>query len=201
MFNEKDDIQNQEDQLHEEIEDMEQQSEQQLERASQELEQAESADAEEGAEEQSEEERAVKAVADQLEQTKGLLMRTAAEYDNYRKRTDKEKAGSVALGSTIVLEKMLPVLDTLETAAESQCADDDYKKGVCMTLTMMQGALESLGVKEIEALGLPFDPNFHNAVAQQQTDEFEPGTVTAVMQKGYLFQDSVLRHAVVVVAS
>lgn len=183
MLNEKDEIKQEQEELFEEVEELEQQVEEEL-----------------SGEDEAQDDPAA-AVTAQLEQTKELLMRTAAEYDNYRKRTEKEKAAAVSLGSTIVLEKMLPVLDTLETAAESQCGDEDYKKGVCMTLSMLKDALSALGVSEIDALGAPFDPNFHAAVAQQQTDEYESGTVSGVMQKGYMFKDSVLRHAVVAVAS
>lgn len=186
MLNEKDEIKQEQEELLEEVEELEQQVEEEL-------------SGEDAA--QDEQDDPAAAVTAQLEQTKELLMRTAAEYDNYRKRTEKEKAAAVSLGSTIVLEKMLPVLDTLETAAESQCGDEDYKKGVCMTLSMLKDALSALGVSEIDALGAPFDPNFHAAVAQQQTDEYESGTVSGVMQKGYMFKDSVLRHAVVAVAS
>ncbi len=136
----------------------------------------------------------------QLEEKQNLLLRTAAEYDNYRKRTDKEKNSSVEYGMTAVIEKMLPVLDNLERAADAECADAEYKKGVEMTLKNFRDTLESLGCSEIPALGEAFDPNVHSAVAQIEGEGAASGTVTAVMQKGYRLHERVVRHAMVAVA-
>ena len=136
----------------------------------------------------------------EIAELKDRVLRSAAEFDNYRKRTEKEKRQSVALGMIGALEKMLPVLDTLEIAAAAESKDADYKKGVEMTVTLFKGALTALGVEEIEALGQPFDPNLHAAVAREASEEAESGTVLKVLQKGYKTADRVVRHAMVSVA-
>lgn len=137
---------------------------------------------------------------EQLETEKELLLRTAAEYDNYRKRTEKEKQGSVDYGVCRAVAAMLPALDNLERAADAETADAEYKKGVDMTLAQFKAALTSLGVMEIEAMGLPFNPDLHAAAAQLEAEGAESGTVTAVMQKGYIKDSRVIRHAMVAVA-
>ena len=97
------------------------------------------------------------------------------------------------------MAKMLPVLDTLEMAAAADCSDENYKKGVLMTVSLFSGALSGLGVKEIEALGLEFDPNIHSAIAQEPS-EGEPGRVLRVVQKGYSLGDRVVRPSMVIVS-
>ena len=99
------------------------------------------------------------------------------------------------------MNTLLPVLDTLEIAADAPTADESYKKGVTMTLEKCREAFGKMGVSEIEAQGKPFDPELHAAVLQQpSTDDMPSGTVTQVMQKGYLLHDKVIRHAAVAVA-
>lgn len=136
----------------------------------------------------------------EIAELKDRVLRAAAEFDNYRKRTEKEKRQSVALGMIGALEKILPVLDTLEIAAAAESKDADYKKGVEMTVSLFKTALGSLGVEEIEALGQPFDPNLHAAVAREASEEAQSGTVLRVLQKGYKTADRVVRHAMVSVA-
>ena len=132
---------------------------------------------------------------------KDTLMRTAAEYDNYRKRTTREKEASFSNGVSSAVKELLGVVDTLEMAAAAPTADEAYKKGVEMTLAKCKQAFEKLGVAEIEAAGLPFDPNMHSAVMQTEAGEgVESGTVTQVLQKGYTLSGKVIRHAVVAVA-
>ncbi len=140
-----------------------------------------------------------KRLACELEQTKDRLLRTAAEYDNYRKRTEREKAAAVTLGEALVLEKLLPALDTLEMAAGAECADAEYKKGVEMTAEVFKKSLGDIGVTEIEAEGRMFDPALHNAVSREES-ELESGAVTKVLQKGYKLGERVIRHAIVAVA-
>ncbi len=135
-----------------------------------------------------------------LDTLKDQLLRTAAEYDNYRKRTDREKAASVSMGTAGAVEKILPVLDTLELAAAAETADEAYKKGVTMTLTMFREALGSLGVAEIEGVGAQFDPNCHCAVAREAAGEAESGSIVQVMRKGYKLGDRVIRPSMVTVA-
>ena len=129
------------------------------------------------------------------------LLRTAAEYDNYRKRSAREADQKFNDGVSHAVSQILGILDTLDMAANAACTDDNYKKGVVMTLDTAAKALEKLHVTEIEALGKPFDPNFMNAVQQVPPDEGqESGSVVQVYQKGYMIGDKVIRHATVVVA-
>lgn len=128
------------------------------------------------------------------------FLRTVAEYDNYRKRTEREKRASAANGCCNAIELMLPVLDTLESAAAAHTEDADYKKGVQMTLDMFRNTLAALGIEEIEALGKPFDPELHCAVSREQKEDAESGTVTMVMQKGYKMGDRIIRYSMVMVA-
>lgn len=134
-----------------------------------------------------------------LNQAKETLMRTTAEYDNYRKRTTKEKEASFSNGVSKAVSELLPVIDTLEMAAAAHTADEAYKKGVEMTLQKCKASFEKLGIAEIEAMGQPFDPELHNAVMQEAAQDTESGTVTKVLQKGYTLNGKVIRHATVAV--
>ena len=136
-----------------------------------------------------------------LAETKDTLLRTAAEYENFRKRSAREHDAAFDNGVSFAVNTLLPVLDTLEIAADAPTADESYKKGVTMTLDKCREAFGKMGVSEIEAQGKPFDPELHAAVLQQpSTDDMPSGTVTQVMQKGYLLHDKVIRHAAVAVA-
>ena len=148
---------------------------------------------------------AVKAKLDAAEknaaQAKDQLLRMAAEYDNYRKRSTREADQKFGDGVSHAVEKIIPILDTLDMAANAPTTDENYKKGVVMTLDKAAKALEALHVEEIEVLGKPFDPNFMNAVQQiPAPDGQESGTVVTVFQKGYKLGDKNIRHATVVVA-
>ena len=132
---------------------------------------------------------------------KDQLLRTAAEYDNYRKRTAREADQKFNDGVSHAVTQILTILDTLDMAAEAECSDENYKKGVLMTLDKAAKAFETLHITEIEALGQPFDPQFMNAVQQVPPEEGqESGTVVLVFQKGYKIGDRIIRHATVVVA-
>ena len=134
-------------------------------------------------------------------QTKDKLLRMAAEYDNYRKRTAREADQKFNDGVSHAVTQILGILDTLDMAANAACADENYKKGVTMTLDKAAKALETLHITEIEALNQPFDPNFMNAVQQVPAAEGqESGSVVQVFQKGYKIGDKIIRHAMVVVA-
>lgn len=128
------------------------------------------------------------------------FLRKVAEFDNYRKRTEREKLESVSLGVSSALQGILPVYDALSLAAEAECSDETYKKGVEMTLQTFRSALEKLGVTEMEVLGKPFDPQYHNAVMSDSVEGAESGTVTRVLQRGFMQGDKVLRCAMVAVA-
>ena len=134
------------------------------------------------------------------EETKETLLRTAAEYDNFRKRSAREQAASYSSGMAFAIEKLLPVLDNLDMAANAATEDENYKKGVVMTLDKCAEVFKSMGVEEIPALGLPFDPSVHSAVMQQPSEEAESGTVLQVFQKGYRLNGKVIRCATVIVA-
>lgn len=147
---------------------------------------------------------AVKAQLDAAEQNaakaKDQLLRMAAEYDNYRKRSAREADQKFGDGVSFAVNQILPILDTLEMAANAPTTDENYKKGVTMTLDKAAKALGALNIEEIPALGQPFDPNFMNAVQQVPAEEGqEGGTVVTVYQKGYKMGDKIVRHATVVV--
>ena len=148
---------------------------------------------------------AVKAKLDAAEknaaQAKDQLLRMAAEYDNYRKRSTREADQKFNDGISFAVNQIIPILDTLEMAANAPTTDENYKKGVTMTLDKAAKALDALHVEEIEALGKPFDPNVMNAVQQiPAPDGQESGTVVTVYQKGYKLGEKIVRHATVVVA-
>ena len=133
-------------------------------------------------------------------EAKDRLLRTAAEYDNFRKRSAREADQKFGDGVSHAVIQILGILDTLEMAAQAPCSDENYKKGVCMTLDKAAQALSKLNITEIEALGKEFDPNTMNAVQQVPAqDGQESGTVATVFQKGYQLGDKIIRHAAVVV--
>lgn len=142
----------------------------------------------------------LEALKAELEHQKDMFLRTAAEYDNYRKRTEREKSQSVDYGISKAVLGMLPAIDTLERAADAPCADGDYKKGVALTIKLFTDALASLGVTPIEAMGETFDPELHAAAQQLEAEGAKSGEITAVLQKGYKLGGKVVRHAVVAVA-
>ncbi len=148
---------------------------------------------------------AVKAKLEAAEQAnaklKDQMLRTAAEYDNYRKRSAREADQKFNDGVSHAVNQILAILDTLDMAANAECTDENYKKGVVMTLDKAEKALKTLNITEIESMGKPFDPNFMNAFQQVPAEDGqESGTVVRVFQKGYMIGDKIIRHATVVVA-
>lgn len=131
---------------------------------------------------------------------KDRLARTVAEYDNFRKRTAKEKEGIYTDACEDILKEMLPVLDNLERAISVEGTVDDLKKGVEMTIKQFKNALEKLNVEEIQAEG-EFNPHVHNAVMHIDDDQYGNNQVVEVFQKGYKRGDKVLRHSMVKVAN
>lgn len=132
---------------------------------------------------------------------KDRLLRTMAEYDNFRKRSAREQDAAFNNGVSFAVGQILSILDTLEMAAKAETADENYKKGVVMTLDKAAAALAALKVEEIPAEGQPFDPNIHAAVGQAPAGEgVASGSIVQVYQKGYRLGDKVIRHAAVVVA-
>lgn len=133
------------------------------------------------------------------------VVRQMAEFDNFRKRSEKEKHEMFASGEKAVIEAILPVVDNFERALGMAGADenkkaDPFMEGMEKVYKQLMDELEKLGVKPIEALGADFDPNIHNAVMQEETEEYESGKVCKELQKGYMLNDSVVRHSMVSVA-
>ncbi len=132
------------------------------------------------------------------------VRRQMAEFDNFRKRTEKEKSQMFSMGEQNVLEKILPIVDNFErgfdTVAEED-KDDAFVDGMRKIYTQLTKQMEELGVTPIEALGKEFDPELHNAVMQIQSEEYEPGTVGQELLKGYMYHDNVLRHSMVAVVA
>jgi len=129
------------------------------------------------------------------------LLRLAAEYDNYRKRTLKEKDAAYGHGRADAVEKLLPVYDNLERAANQPTEDEAYKKGVEMTLTQLVTILNGLGVEIFGNPGDLFDPNLHNAVMHTEEEDVPENTITQVFQKGFKMGDKIVRFAMVQVAN
>lgn len=128
-------------------------------------------------------------------------LRMAAEYDNFRKRTAKEKEAIWNDAKADAALAFLPVYDNLERALKQETADEAYKKGVEMTMNQLKTVLEKLGITEIEALGQPFDPALHNAVMHIEDENFGENTVAEVFQAGFRLGDKVVRFAMVKVAN
>ena len=141
---------------------------------------------------------------EQIEALTDQVKRQMAEFDNFRKRTEKEKSSMYEMGAKSVVEKILPVIDNfergLDTVPEDE-ADSPFTEGMRMIYKQLMTELDSIGVKPIEALGTEFNPDFHNAVMQVESEEYESGHVAQELQKGYMYRDSVVRHSMVAVVS
>ena len=141
---------------------------------------------------------------EQIEDLNDRLKRQMAEFDNFRKRTEKEKAQMFDMGARTIIEKILPVIDNFErglAAVPEEQKDDAFVIGMDKVYKQMLTELDAIGVKPIEALGKEFDPDLHNAVMQVESKEYEPGTVAQELQKGYTYKDNVVRHSMVAVVS
>ena len=137
--------------------------------------------------------------AEELAAVKDQLLRTMAEYDNFRKRSAREKDALRADIITNVTSKFLPVMDNLERALTAECSDENYKNGVKMIYEGFMETLRGLGVEEIQSDGAVFDPNLHQAVQKVAEGDAESGTVVQTFAKGYKIGEKVIRFAVVVV--
>ena len=143
------------------------------------------------------------ALKEQVAALEDRVRRQMAEFDNYRKRTDKEKESMFSMGERSVIEKMLPILDNFErglAALPEEEKGSSFADGMDKILKQFTKQLEDLGVKPIEAVGKEFDPAYHNAVMQVESEEYEEGVVVQEFQKGYMYKDTVLRHSMVTVA-
>ena len=128
-------------------------------------------------------------------------LRLAADYDNFRKRSQKEKEQSYGNGKADAIEKLLPVYDNLERALNQDTEDAAYKKGVEMTMTQLVSIFEGLGVEIFGAVGDAFDPNIHNAVMHTEDESVAENTITQVFQKGFKLGEKIVRFAMVQVAN
>lgn len=142
------------------------------------------------------------ALKEKVEELEDRVKRQMAEFDNFRKRTEKEKTAMFETGAKSVIEKILPVVDNFERGLASvseEEKDGALAQGMQMIYKQLMTELENLDVKPIPAVGEEFNPDFHNAVMQTQSDEFESGVVAQELQKGYTYRDSVVRHSMVAV--
>ena len=147
----------------------------------------------------------------ELDDTKALLEKEKkeylflmAEFDNFRKRTDKEKSAMFETGAKSVIEKILPVVDNFERGLATVSESDKggaFAQGMEMIYKQLLTELEAIDVKPIEAVGQEFDPEFHNAVMQVESEEYESGIIAQELQKGYTYRGSVVRHSMVAVVS
>lgn len=140
----------------------------------------------------------------QIEELTDRLKRNMAEFDNFRKRTEKEKSAMFEIGAKDIIERILPVIDNFERGLSSMPEDakgTPFAEGMEMIYKQLLKNLEEAGVKAIEAAGQPFDPNFHNAVMHVEDEEQGENVVVQEFQKGYLYRDSVVRHSMVQVAN
>ena len=137
---------------------------------------------------------------EKIEELTDQVKRQMAEFDNFRKRTEKEKSTMYEVGAKSVVEKILPVVDNFERGLQTIPEEDagtPFAEGMQMIYKQLITSLEQIGVTPIEAVGEEFNPELHNAVMQVESDEFESGVVAQELQKGYKYRDSVVRHSMV----
>ena len=141
---------------------------------------------------------------EQIEELKDKLTRQMAEFDNFRKRTEKEKSAMYEIGAKDIIEKILPVVDNFERglgAVTEEQKEDSFVSGMEMIYKQIMTTLDSVGVKAIEAVGNEFDPDFHNAVMHVEDEKVGENIVVEEFQKGYTYRDTVVRHSMVKVAN
>ena len=141
---------------------------------------------------------------EKIEELTDRLTRQMAEFDNFRKRTEKEKSQMYEIGAKDIIEKILPVVDNFERGIAAVPEDEKsnpFAEGMEKIYKQLMTTLEEVGVKPIEAVGKEFDPDFHNAVMHVEDEEFGENIITEEFQKGYLYRDSVVRHSMVKVAN
>lgn len=144
------------------------------------------------------------ALKEKIEELEDRVKRQMAEFDNFRKRTEKEKTAMFETGAKSVIEKILPVVDNFERGLASVPEEEKgapFAEGMEMIYKQLISELEKMEVKPIPAVGEEFNPEFHNAVMQVESEEYESGVIAQELQKGYTYRDSVVRHSMVVVVS
>lgn len=152
-------------------------------------------------EQQTEESDPTQTLQEELEAQKDAYLRLRAEYDNFRKRTAKERLEIADTVKSNVLTEILGVIDNFERAMSAPCSDDEYKKGINMINDKFYSILKNLGVEEINPEGEEFDPSIANAISQVEDEELGANVVTQVFQKGYRIGDKIVRYAMVSVAN
>lgn len=174
----------------------------QAEQTAAQAEQAEETTAQSEAEAASEVDEALKALQTKLDALNDQHLRMAAEYENFRKRSQREREAAYGDAVAHAVKALLPTYDNLERALNAETTDAEYKKGVEMTMTQLVESLKGLGVTAMEAApGTAFDPNKHNAVMHVENDELGENVIAAVFQQGFEMGDKVIRHAMVQVAN
>lgn len=154
------------------------------------------------AKKQAKQDKKEEAYNEKINQLEDRVKRQMAEFENFRKRTDREKQAMFETGARSVLEKILPVIDNFErgfATVDPEDESDAFVGGMRMVYKQMLTELENIGVKPIEAVGCEFDPNLHNAVMQVESEEYESGVVAQELLKGYTYRDVVVRHSMVAV--
>lgn len=144
------------------------------------------------------------ALKEKVEELEDRVKRQMAEFENFRKRTEKEKTAMFETGAKSVIEKILPVVDNFERGLASVPEEEKggaFAQGMEMIYKQLMQELEKMEVKPIPAVGEEFNPDFHNAVMQVESDEYESGVIAQELQKGYTYRDSVVRHSMVAVVS
>lgn len=144
----------------------------------------------------------IEAYKEQVEQLEDRVKRQMAEFENFRKRTEREKQAMFETGAKSIIEKILPIVDNFErglsTVADDK-KDDPFVDGMNRVYKQLLTELENMGVTPIEAVGCEFDPNLHNAVMQVESEEYESGVIAQELQKGYTYRDTVVRYSMVAV--
>lgn len=141
---------------------------------------------------------------EKIEELNDRLMRSMAEFENFRKRSEKEKSQMFEIGARDIIEKVLPVIDNFERGLNAVTEEDKssaFVQGIEKIYKQLLTSLESAGVKSIEAVGKEFDPNFHNAVMHAEDEELGENIIAEEFQKGYMYRDTVVRHSMVKVVN
>ncbi|MCQ2440313.1 MAG: nucleotide exchange factor GrpE [Clostridia bacterium] len=143
----------------------------------------------------------IEKLKEELENKNDLLIRTAAEFDNYKKRTEREKSGVAEFAKAGIIKKLLPIIDNIDRASVSNKESADYIKGIEMIVKQFETIVDTLGIEQIGSVGDNFDPNMHEAVMHIEDEEMSENVIAEVLQKGYKLGDTVIRPAMVKVAN
>lgn len=149
----------------------------------------------------SKESKKIEELNNELANQKELFLRTAAEFDNFKRRTEKERLEIYERSSATVLKKLLPIIDNADRAAAAESGSEEYNKGIEMIVKQLVGLSENLGLIAIGEVGETFNPEYHEAIMHVDDENLPENSVSAVMQKGYKYGNTVIRSAMVVVAN